>query len=125
MKSINTITVSGNVGNDIELVGRESGKFNIAINMRKKVNGEWTDTTFWLKVFLPKVGRLNEYIRKGTRVVVTGSLDCNEYEGKYYYSIISRDIEFNNRERQPASDDIGSPKKVGLPSEFNEEDLPF
>jgi single-strand DNA-binding protein len=87
------ITVTGNVGKDVEL--RFAGEkqiavatFNMGYTPRIKKDGEFTDgETMWFKVvsFMSKAEAVADQLKKGDTVLVTGALTQNTYldkEGK-------------------------------------------
>jgi single-strand DNA-binding protein len=87
------ITVTGNVGKDVEL--RFAGEKQIAVatfsmgyTPRIKKDGEFTDgETMWFKVvsFMSKAEAVADQLKKGDTVLVTGALTQNTYldkEGK-------------------------------------------
>lgn len=81
---MNTITISGNVGRDPELKYSASGtavvKFSVADTTGKDDNKKtvWHDVV----VFKEQAEHVAASVKKGSRVIVTGRLDKNEYTGK-------------------------------------------
>jgi len=81
---MNTITISGNVGRDPELKYSGSGtavvKFSVADTTGKDDNKKtlWHDVV----VFKEQAEHVAASVKKGSRVIVTGRLDKNEYTGK-------------------------------------------
>jgi single-strand DNA-binding protein len=81
------ITVTGNVGKDVEL--RFAGEkqiavatFSMAHTPRIKKDGEFTDgETMWFKIvaFMSKAEMIADQLKKGDSVLVTGSLTQNTY----------------------------------------------
>jgi single-strand DNA-binding protein len=78
-------TVVGHVGSDAEV--REAGStkvmsFSLASNSKTKVNGEWTETTTWVRIsmFGDRVENLAKYVLKGGTVAVRGELSQRTYE---------------------------------------------
>lgn len=81
------ITVTGNVGKDVEL--RFAGDkqiavatFSMAHTPRIRKDGEFTDgETMWFKVvaFMSKAEMIADQLKKGDSVLVTGSLTQNTY----------------------------------------------
>ena len=81
------ITVTGNVGKDVEL--RFAGEkqiavatFSMAHTPRIKKDGEFQDgETMWFKVvaFMSKAEMIADQLKKGDSVLVTGSLTQNTY----------------------------------------------
>lgn len=88
--SLPTITATGHLGRDPELKFTHSGKpvaeFSLGCDeSRKGQNGEWEKVgTTWLKVAIwgPEGESVAEYLVKGDKVTVTGSLTVREYEAK-------------------------------------------
>ena len=87
----NTVTLIGNTTRDVELsFGGNSGSaiasFGIAINNRKKdANGEWIDgdAQFYdVKAFGSIAENIAESVTKGTRVIVNGRLNFQQWEDK-------------------------------------------
>ena len=94
---MNTVIVSGNLGNDPEIFYSNSGdpiaSFNIAIKSGK-------DKTSWIKVTaFKKLAEICEtYLHKGAKVIVNGSLDQEKWEkdgeNRSAIKIIAFNIEF-------------------------------
>lgn len=119
---INTINLSGHLGQDADLRFTNSGvgilSFSIANNYTKKVNGEYKEQTNWFtcKIIGSRAEKVAEYLRKGTGISLTGELRQSVYEkdGKKRYGIevlVDRFIftggggnssENSNRYEQPA-----------------------
>lgn len=78
--------IIGNLGNDAELKYSASGSalltFNVAANFRvKSQEGEWEDCTEWVRVtmFGARAEALGSYLRKGTKVYVSGRLQARPW----------------------------------------------
>src|ERR1039458_3154741 len=86
----NTVTISANATRDVELTFGNSGNaiasFGAAINTRKKdTSGEWIDGDpqfYEVKAFGELAENVAETITKGTRVVVSGRLNFQQWEDK-------------------------------------------
>jgi single-strand DNA-binding protein len=86
--NINISVISGNLTQDPEL--RHTGKgtpvcrLRVAVNSRRKVNGEWVDKPNYFNVIVwGKHGETcHQYLEKGRAVAVEGRLDWREYEAK-------------------------------------------
>lgn len=93
--SINSVTVSGNLGQDPKLSSTKSGtsvcELSLCVNNRVKSNGEWVDKPCWLDVVVwGKRGEtVAQYLSKGDHVTVNGHLDQTRWEkdGKKYSRI--------------------------------------
>jgi single-strand DNA-binding protein len=83
------IVVAGNVGKDAETRRTQSGdavtSWSVAVEGR---NGT-EKTTLWFKCSLwgRRGENLAQYLTKGSRVVVSGDLDQELYDGKTYLTI--------------------------------------
>lgn len=94
---MNTVIVTGNLGNDPEIFYSNSGdpiaSFNIAVKSRK-------DKTSWIKVtaFKKMAEVCATYLHKGAKVLVNGSLDQEKWESngenRSSIKIIAFQIEF-------------------------------
>ena len=94
---MNTITITGRLGDDPALRFTQAGKavvnLRLAHSRRKQVNGEWVDDgpTIWLDVtcWEGRAERITEQARKGDELLVTGRLTVREHDGKLYWGIDS------------------------------------
>jgi single-strand DNA-binding protein len=88
MKTVNRVTLLGNVGKDPEVRAAPSGSiianFSIATTDRykDKASGEWKESTDWTNV--ASFGKLAEivrdYVHKGSPLYVEGKLRTRSYE---------------------------------------------
>ncbi len=84
--SINTITISGNMGKDPELKEFQSGTkkatFSVAVSEGVKVNNQWETKTTWVLVEFwgNDAEYINSYGAKGAFIVVTGRLAEDTWE---------------------------------------------
>ena len=78
--SINSVCITGNVGNDPDLRSTSAGtsvlRFNVAVNDRVNVDGEWTDRASWVTcvMFGNRADAVSRFLTKGSRVAVHGKL---------------------------------------------------
>jgi single-strand DNA-binding protein len=85
MASFNNCTFSGNVGKDPELRYFENGttvaNFSIAVEGRSKGKDKGQDT-LWLavKVWGKGAGVIGDYVKKGSRLIVSGELGMETWE---------------------------------------------
>jgi single-strand DNA-binding protein len=83
------VTIVGNVARDPELRfgsngGNAFAKFSVAVNRRKKKGDDYEELTSFFDVlcFGEQAENVASCITKGTRVVVTGQLDIEDWETK-------------------------------------------
>lgn len=82
MPKHNMVHLEGNVGQDSKVFGGKVTKFSLAIFKKKDIPPIWIDVTYF--------GDHN--IAKGTRLVVDGRLDINEYQGNKKLVVIADSI---------------------------------
>jgi single-strand DNA-binding protein len=88
MRSINKVTLMGNIGRDAETKFTPNGVsrsvFSLATSRRWKdqKSGEWKEETDWHNVVLWKSENLANYLLKGKQVYVEGRLQTRSYETK-------------------------------------------
>ena len=104
-KSVNKVILVGNLGKDPEIKYTQSGipvaKFSLATNERfKDKSGEWQDRTEWHNIVawqrLAEI--VGEYVKKGSKVYIEGSLRTSSWEDKqsgekkYRTEIVAQDL---------------------------------
>ena len=104
--------IIGNLGNDPEMRYAPSGtatlRFNVACNGRvKDQSGNWGDETTWVRVtvFGNRAETLGQYLKKGTRVFVSGRLEARPWtsqqgEVRAGLEVIASDVEFMSGRQQ-------------------------
>jgi single-strand DNA-binding protein len=142
MSGVNKAIIIGNLGRDPEVKYLQSGSavcnFSVATSekWKDKQTGEAKEQTEWHKVTC--FGRLAEiagqYLRKGSKVYIEGSLRTRQYEkdGVTHYSteINARELQMlgGKGERQDNADDRPAPAKAraGVPAADDFDDaVPF
>lgn len=89
-----TLTIAGNVGRDAELRRTQGGdpvlNFPVAVEDRsgKEKVTFWFDVSLWGK----RGESLGQYIKKGTRIAVTGDLTRREHDGKTFLGVKASDV---------------------------------
>lgn len=89
-----TITIAGNVGKDAELRRTGNGdpvlNFSVAVEDRsgKEKATFWFDVALWGK----RGETLEQYIKKGSRIVVTGDLTRRDHDGKTFLGVRASDV---------------------------------
>ena len=103
------ITISGNIGNDVQVNSTQSGNkvanFNVAVRQnRPDNNGEYGTDWFRCSVWGTRASTVEKFYKKGSHVVVTGSLSINEYNGKTQLQIDVSDFDLpDNRNANDAN----------------------
>jgi single-strand DNA-binding protein len=104
-KSVNKVTLLGNLGKDPEVKYTPSGtpvaKLALATNERfKDKEGQWQDRTEWHNVVLwQRLAEIaGEYLKKGSKVYIEGKLQTRSWEDKqtnqkrYMTEIVGNDL---------------------------------
>lgn len=143
-KSLNKVTLIGNLGVDPEFRTLENG--NTVTNLSIATHESWTDSngekqerTEWHRVAAwGKLAEIcNEYLRKGSKVYVEGRLQTRKWEKdgveRYSTEIALRDILFLDSRNSGSSNGTSSQSRpepayagdnVGVTA-TNDDDLPF
>jgi single-strand DNA-binding protein len=115
--------ILGNLGNDPELRYSAGGspflRFNVATTGRVRTpEGEWQEKTEWLRVtvFGQRADSLAQYLKKGSRVFVSGRLEARPWtdrDGQAHagLEVVADDVEFASQ-RTPDVDMSGLPAPV-------------
>ena len=158
-KSVNKVILVGNLGKDPEIKYTQSGipvaKFSLATNERfKDKSGEWQDRTEWHNIVawqrLAEI--VGEYVKKGSKVYIEGSLRTSSWEDKqsgekkYRTEIVAQDLvllggrgegsgggggDFEGRSRSAAAPSSFDQRAPQQPEEHHQEttitdeDIPF
>jgi len=88
-RSVNKVTLLGNVGKDPEIRSTPSGTmvatFGLATSDRQKdAQGNWQDHTEWhnLVAFTRTAEIIRDYVKKGSKIYVEGTLRTSNWEDK-------------------------------------------
>lgn len=87
-RSVNRVTLLGNLGRDAETKFTPSGvartNFSIATTRRIKdtQTNEWKDETDWHSLVMWRQENLANFLTKGTRVYIEGRLQTRSYDDK-------------------------------------------
>jgi single-strand DNA-binding protein len=107
--SINSVTLSGNLGRDPELRTTAAGgnllTFSIAVNDRVKDSstGEWKDYTNWVDVvvFGNRAESLSRILTKGMKVTINGKIRYSSWEKdgqtRSKIEVIANDVDIMQR----------------------------
>ena len=113
--TMNSVTLFGRLGQDPKLTA--SGKmvmFSVATGTKEKT--QWHN----VKAFNDLAVRCNEYLKKGARVVVQGSIEYSEHEGKKYTNILAFNVQFIDMEKKDHKPQV----KHNDPA-FTADEIPF
>ncbi len=103
-KSLNRVSLLGNLGRDPEIRTTPQGKQLCTLNLAttesyKDKSGNWQDTTDWHRVVMWDylAERAGKYLSKGSKVLVEGKLKTRSYEDKdgttkYITEVLGRDL---------------------------------
>ena len=133
--SLNTCTISGNLGKAAELRYTNSQlavvSFSVAVNERRKqADGSYQDEVNWLDctMFGKRAEALQPYLAMGTKLSLTGHLHKSTYErdGKQYsrVEIIVDEVELMNARREAQAPEAMPPQDVEAASVYDS-DIPF
>lgn len=134
--SLNSVTLSGNLGQDAEVRYTNSGlvvtSFSLAVNKsRKQQDGSYKDVTSWVDcVMYGKRGEAmfnNGLLMKGARLAILGHLHQNVWEkdGKRYrkLEVIVDNVAIMTSQRQ-SQQQAAAPQAATCPDLYDE-DIPF
>ncbi|OUP10974.1 single-stranded DNA-binding protein [Collinsella sp. An2] len=128
--SINSVTISGNLGRDAELRATKSGMqvlgFSVCANSRVKRGDSWEDKPNWVDVsiFGKRAESVAKYLTKGTHVTIHGRLNQRTWETddgqrRSKLEVIADDIDFSGGVRSDSA-----PSGVSE-QDYYDEDCPF
>ena len=130
---MNNITIIGNCTKDPDVRATQSGlqvcSFTVAVNRRKSAKAGAIETDYFKVTAWDKLaGICGQYLSKGAKVAVTGSVSVSTYEskGNHYASldVTARDVEFLGGRKSDA-DDTGLKVPEGFTPVDDSSDLPF
>ncbi|MBF7102275.1 single-stranded DNA-binding protein [Pediococcus pentosaceus] len=129
------ITISGNIGKDAELRSTNNGmqvsNFNVAVRQnRPDNNGQYGTDWFRCSVWGTRASTVEKFYKKGSHVVVTGSLSINEYNGKTQLQVDVSDFDLpDNRNTNNANstqkNSNNSFNNGGQSIDIGDDSLPF
>lgn len=110
--SLNKVAISGNLGRDAELRRTPGGlavcQFSVAVNTRVKTADGWADRANWIDctMFGNRAESVAEYLKKGTKCAVEGSLrqttwqDRQTGQNRSKVEVIVDELEFMSQRQQ-------------------------
>ena len=127
---MNKLTIIGNLTRDPELRTTTTGKdvcsFTVAVNRRKNGNNQQPDADFFRVTAWEGLAKIcNQYLAKGRKVAVVGSVSVHTYtdskgETKASLEVSADDVEFLSSKADAVDKETGFQKV-----EVEEDDLPF
>ena len=114
--------------------------FNIAVERQFKREGEATADFFKVTCFDKKAEFAEKYLSKGTKIILTGRLENNDYTNRdgvkvYQIRIVAEEIEFAESKKSADSNESGQNNETKQANESQEgfmnipdgadEELPF
>lgn len=140
-KTLNRVTLIGNVGKDPEIKTFANGESvaNLSLatqrSWKDKQTGEWVNKTDWHRIvcYRKLAEFVSQYVLKGNKLFVEGSLQTREYEanGKknYITEVIADDVYFMGERIDTVSDGNAQKLIKQMPQpqhqiDFND-DIPF
>lgn len=93
------ITITGGLGRDAELKQTKAGEDVLSFPVGVSQGFGDAKTTNWYRCSLwgKRARNLQQYLLKGAKVAVAGSLQLGEYEGKTQLNITVDEVEFMSR----------------------------
>jgi len=139
MKDINVVVQHGRLVKDAEFYEIQEGKgwinFTIAVNSSKKVNGIWEDVGNFFNCKQWGSSRLAAELVKGNKVVVSGSLeqdqwsdpDTQQKKSKILIFAQQTSIEYRQVKKDGADGDtaVFGKDKNAFVDKINDDDVPF
>ncbi|MEG2521280.1 MAG: single-stranded DNA-binding protein [Anaerovoracaceae bacterium] len=129
---MNKIIIHGRLGRDVETKSYKNkkgeagtiAKFAVGVNRKFGEETDWFNCTAF-----GKQGELiANYFKKGSEIVVEGSMQCNKYEDKYFWNLAVEAFDFCGSKSDGNNNSTSSSGPVAVPEGFQEiedEDIPF
>lgn len=124
---MNKFIISGNLTKDVEMKYSQSGKAYSKFSVAVKRPFKKDETDFFnVTCFGKTAENVANFLGKGSKVLVEGSVNIDSKDGKYYTNVIADSVEFldsknqsNSQPSKPQNDDpFGG-------TEISESELPF
>ena len=148
-RGVNKVTIIGNMGNDPETryLANGGAVTNITLatseSWKDKTTGQQQERTEWHRVcFFGKLAEIaGEYLRKGSKVYIEGSLRTRKWQGKdgqdrYTTEIVASEMQMLDgkpegaaaapqQQRAPQQQQQSQQQQQQPPAEMYEDDIPF
>lgn len=129
--SINTVTLHGNLGDNPELKTSQGGKTYCHLSIATEDGWGENKKTNWHRctAFGKQAEILSKYVSKGDEIVIQGSIDYSQHDGKYFTSILINGFSFcrnkQNKAESQQSEVQAYPEPLVPTNQVNHDDLPF
>jgi single-strand DNA-binding protein len=123
-----TIIISGNVGNDAELrTVRDKPVLNFNVGVKNGFSSDAGSVWYRCALWGNAATAFADSIKKGTKVFVTGALIHDEYEGKPQFKIDVRDIDTGGSRQDGgrSASAAQKPAQSGFAADDLDDDVPF
>lgn len=105
MANLNKVSIIGNLGKDPVHRTLDGGgtvcDFSVAVNDKRKKDGEWEEFTLWFKVTTwgAQADNVSKYLKKGSPVYVDGRLGVetwtdSENNNRFTFTVNAQDVRF-------------------------------
>ena len=130
---MNKLMIIGNVSKDPELRTTPNGKevcnFNVAVNRRKKVEGQPDADFFRVSAWGELADVCQKYLNKGKKVCVVGSVSCKVFtnskgEAGANLEVMAHEVEFLSPRQEQTAQEVKKDEKSGM-DVVDTEELPF
>ena len=127
---MNSIAVTGRLGKDVilkELGAKKVAAFSLAVDRSRKDSPTvWLEIRCWEKL----AENCARFIGKGSRVAITGRLQCEEWQGrdgqtKRELRVVAADVTFLSGKSDNSSGSSAPSKPKGFGSQIDDSDIPF
>jgi len=136
---VNKLTIIGNLTRDPESHTTNDGKevcnFSVAVNRRKKIQGQPEADFFRVAVWGAKAKPCQDYLTKGRKVAVVGSVSVSTYTAqdgstRANLEVFADDVEFltpagQNGSEQVAQEPAAPQEQTGGFTAVETDELPF
>ena len=126
---MNTINLTGNICNDLEVKTTQNGKSVLSFNIAVK-RPFTKDTTDFIPVVVWEQGAnyLSQYGRKGSKVAITGKLTTRKYQDKdgnnrTAFEVICDTVELMDSKNDAQGTESAEPNNF-IPEAFKSQDKP-
>lgn len=138
-RGVNKAIILGNVGREPEIRYTQSGSavanFSVAVNERRKINGEWQDHCEWIScVAWGKTAEAcGNYLKKGSQVHVIGRIQTRKWDDKngntrYTTEIVADDVILLGGTKEKQQNQQGQDRQYDDPNNLGYDpnnDVPF